>query len=177
MGNICLPREHKGRNAAALRPLVRAQTVAVGFMRLAIGLQAQQRAAAADGLAGTGLLGRPPGRHLTVRSGAVALAGGKLDEAYLVACLSVQSLQERQLLSDGSGTGNLDIPELFIAVPAIAMTLEIVLTVKRSANGLNLIGSLDRAVIKGLKSPWGYVHEIAQGKAVIAGAVGLIEIA
>ena len=29
MGNICLPREHKGRNAVALRPLVRAQTVAV----------------------------------------------------------------------------------------------------------------------------------------------------
>ena len=58
MGNICLPREHKGRNAVALRPLVRAQTVAVGFMRLAMGLQAQRRAAAAAGEAGTGLQGR-----------------------------------------------------------------------------------------------------------------------
>ena len=61
MGNICLPREHKGRNAIALRPLVRAQTVAVGFMRLVMRLQAQRRAAAAAGLAGTGLQGQAPG--------------------------------------------------------------------------------------------------------------------
>ena len=61
MGNICLPREHKGRNAVALRPLVRAQMGLCGFMRLAMGLQAQRRAASAAGLAGTGLQGRGPG--------------------------------------------------------------------------------------------------------------------
>ncbi len=61
MGNICLPREHKGRNAAALRPLVRAQMGLCGFMRLVMGLQAQRRAAAAAGLARTGLQGRGPG--------------------------------------------------------------------------------------------------------------------